>query len=518
MDSQILEEYNKEEWKRFKGVFELMTEPTLFFFQCDTDLVAAEFRKKINVLLNHKTTFILDAAQLKSDNLAFELSKIEITTEIVHILNLEAIIKKEPEFLIKLNTERKNIFRNQNFHVIIWANLFVTNTLQQQAFDFWSWIAFAFELNTPPEFLTSRQKEFRKEIILEDNFKINLNANNPLDRINELERQWQIVSKKPLTIKDKKNYFTISSLLVEELKDEGQFEKAKNVLDAALKICDDLLSEKNHLLNYLALIYQSLGDLNKAKELLELALASDIKNFGKDHPVVAIRQSSLAMVYKDLGEFNKAKEQLEIALFNDIKNFGKDHPTVAIRQSNLALVYQDLGDLKKAKELLELSLESDIKNYGKNHPNVARNQSNLAIVYKNLGDLNKAKDLFEIALESFIKNFGVENQRVAIGKSNLAMVYKDLGNFTKAKELLEHSLESDIKNYGKNHPNVTRNQSNLAMVYKDLGELNKAKELLVRALKTSEKILGVNVPLTKTIHKNLDDLLKKIDDQKKTNK
>ncbi|MEM7248859.1 MAG: tetratricopeptide repeat protein, partial [Acidobacteriota bacterium] len=67
--------------------------------------------------------------------------------------------------------------------------------------------------------------------------------------------------------------------------------------------------------------------------------------------------SNLASVLQALGDLPRAKELLEQALESDLKNLGEDHPNVATRRSNLALVLKDLGDLPRAKELLEQALE-----------------------------------------------------------------------------------------------------------------------------------------------------------------
>ncbi|MBK8501040.1 MAG: TIR domain-containing protein [Saprospiraceae bacterium] len=62
---------------------------------------------------------------------------------------------------------------------------------------------------------------------------------------------------------------------------------------------------------------------------------------------IAALKSNLALVYKDLGDYEKARDLLEGALKSDLQNFGELHPNVARSQSNLALVYQDLGIMKR---------------------------------------------------------------------------------------------------------------------------------------------------------------------------
>ncbi len=218
------------------------------------------------------------------------------------------------------------------------------------------------------------------------------------------------------------------------------------------------------LKNNLGIVYLNLGERARARDLLEAALASDLKNFGPAHPSVAVSQSNLATVYGDLGEYALARDLLEAALASDLKNFGPAHPSVALRKSNLATVYGDLGEYAQARDLLEAALASDLKNFGTKHPSVAAHQSNLAIIYRALGEYGRSRDLLEAVLSSNLKNFGPEHPSVAVSQSNLANVYGDLGEHARARNLLETALASDLKNFGPEHPLVAANQNNLAHV------------------------------------------------------
>jgi tetratricopeptide (TPR) repeat protein len=91
-------------------------------------------------------------------------------------------------------------------------------------------------------------------------------------------------------------------------------------------------------------------------------------NFGENHSEVAIVQSNLALVYQDLGDYEKARDLLEKALKSDLKNFGELHPNVAIRKWNLGTVYIQLNDKRKAKELIGQAYDIFLKKLGREHP------------------------------------------------------------------------------------------------------------------------------------------------------
>ncbi|MBP8811011.1 MAG: tetratricopeptide repeat protein [Kofleriaceae bacterium] len=248
---------------------------------------------------------------------------------------------------------------------------------------------------------------------------------------------------------------------------------------------------------------QSAGDLPRAKELLERALASDLQNLGEDHPSVATSRSNLATVHRALGDLPRAKELHERALASALQNLGEDHPSVATSRSNLALVLRDLGDLSRAKELLERALASALQNLGEDHPSVATSRSNLALVLKALGNLPRAKELLERALASDLQNLGEDHPSVATRRSNLALVLQALGDLPRAKELLERALASDLQNLGEDHPSVATSRSNLALVLQALGDLPRAKELIERALASTLQNLGEDHPSVATRRSNL---------------
>ncbi len=299
----------------------------------------------------------------------------------------------------------------------------------------------------------------------------------------------------------------------------GNYTKAGKLLEQAL-LSDVANFGKSHpkvaiRQNNLAAVHQHLGNYTKSAELLEAALQSDIANFGETHPDIAMRQNNLATVYKNLGNYAQAAYLLEKALQYNLENFGENHPDTARYSNNLGLVYQDLGDYASAVVLLERALQSDIDNFGETHPNVAIRQSNLGLAYRDLGDYTKAAALLEKALQSDIANFSENHPNVAIRQNNLAMTYQSLGDYTKALELFKKALASDIANFGGNHPNVAIRQGNLAMIYQNLGNYTKAVELLEKALQSDIANFGENHPHVATNQSNLGLVYQDLEDYTK---
>ena len=87
--------------------------------------------------------------------------------------------------------------------------------------------------------------------------------------------------------------------------------------------------------------------------------------------------SAYASILDDLAEYSKAIEYYELALVSDLKTYGEEHPDVAIDRNNLGSVYKALGDYPKAIEYLELAYKTMLTVFGDNHPSTKTVKNNL---------------------------------------------------------------------------------------------------------------------------------------------
>jgi tetratricopeptide (TPR) repeat protein len=267
------------------------------------------------------------------------------------------------------------------------------------------------------------------------------------------------------------------------------------------------------LMQRLAIARSSTGDFHRAKDLLEAAVASDLKNFGDDHRAVAKGRANLAMVHRELGDLERARELMEAALAADVRDMGEDHPDVAEARSNLAMVLRDLGQVGQARELLEAAVAHGVRNLGEAHPTVAENRSNLAMVLSDAGELESARELMEAALASHLRNMGEDHPAVAKSRSNLAMVLAELGELGPARELMQTALASDLRNLGEDHPTVARRTFNLAHLVESTGDHSAARTLLETALSIEARRLGPDHPSTSYTRVRLAKQLAALGDQ-----
>ena len=104
--------------------------------------------------------------------------------------------------------------------------------------------------------------------------------------------------------------------------------------------------------------------------MLELALASDLKNFGDDHPTVAVSQSNLGNVYQNLGEYTKAKELLEACLKTQRRLYGDKNVTLLITYTNLSRPVWAFGNHQEALTYGHQALAIAQTQLPSNHPHI----------------------------------------------------------------------------------------------------------------------------------------------------
>ena len=130
---------------------------------------------------------------------------------------------------------------------------------------------------------------------------------------------------------------TNKNLTIQETFDLAVKNHRENKIDFAQELYNQVLKiEPNHTgaNNNLGLIFQKLGENQKAKECYEKAI--------KINPNYLIALNNLGVIFKDLGENQKAKECYEKAI--------KINPNYVDAHNNLGVIFKNLGENQKAKE------------------------------------------------------------------------------------------------------------------------------------------------------------------------
>jgi tetratricopeptide (TPR) repeat protein len=204
--------------------------------------------------------------------------------------------------------------------------------------------------------------------------------------------------------------------------------------------------------------------------------------------------ASIACAMHSMGELEPARELLELAVAGDLQNFGEEHENVATLRSNLANLLQDLGELSTALTLLEKALASDLAHRADNHFKILLRRNNLALLHQHMGNPEKGREVLAPALEASLPVLGEDHQMVAIARSNLGAILTDLGEFDAAEAMLRSSLDSDLRRHGEEHPYPAIRRFRLANLCEARGDLPGAIALLEVVIRSEQAVRGPSHP------------------------
>lgn len=136
--------------------------------------------------------------------------------------------------------------------------------------------------------------------------------------------------------------------------------------------------------NNIGIVYQNLGDYDKALEYYFKALEITKDVLGEKHRDTAMSYNNIGAVYDDLGDYDKALEYGFKALEIKKDVLGEKHPDTAGSYGNIGIIYAELGDYDKALEYLIKALEIFKEVLGESHPCTQQTLRNIAKVKQKL--------------------------------------------------------------------------------------------------------------------------------------
>jgi eukaryotic-like serine/threonine-protein kinase len=247
----------------------------------------------------------------------------------------------------------------------------------------------------------------------------------------------------------------------------------------------DLRSEMQAVLGG---IYQKLGLYDRARSLLEEALAVREARLGRRHLDVAASAAALASVLYDQGEYPKAEELTRkgLALRRDLLD--PEDTLVAASMTDLAAIMGAQGKEEDAESLFRAGLAIDRKHEA--WQRVATDLHNLSVALWRRGEYGEALPFAEEALALQRRLHGEEHTDVATSLLALASILQASGEFDRAEELNRQCLAMRRKLLGGEHPHVAIVLNNLGLLLQARGRLEEAEQNLRKALAVRRAALG----------------------------
>ncbi len=222
----------------------------------------------------------------------------------------------------------------------------------------------------------------------------------------------------------------------------------------------------------LGVLYMGQGKYPEAEEIFEVALSK----IEPTEPAYTAILNNQALVFQNLGQLDRAEKTLQQIKTMDSLAVGTLHPDYAITLSNLGLVYADLRKFKEAEQILLLALSIQKNSNESNTTSFARKLNNLAKIHQMAGAPLNAVPLLEQALVIFTKALGKESPEYATTAYNLGLAHWRAGNAEKGYKYLITSANIRAKVLGKKHPKYAESLLKLAEYQWHKKEIKKAQQ------------------------------------------
>ncbi len=260
----------------------------------------------------------------------------------------------------------------------------------------------------------------------------------------------------------------------------GMLEEAKNSYNASLTLIENETDpesrlEQGNILGNMALILHDNGEIIKAKEMQERFIQIDTEAlpFVEDPYLkeTAYRRMSsayinLADIYFGLGDYEKSRKLVELAIAERQKILEPDDPSLASAIEHLAYLEMQSGNYVEAKKKLTKYLQYCQQYFGEISAKTSWAYKDLGLLYLKLKNYKKSEEYFNKAIHSQ-KLVGNPNVDPYLAKIlyNRSSLYAETNRAEQALLDLNKSLK--IYSRSRNHDNNV-----IIGIYLEMAEIN----------------------------------------------
>lgn len=263
------------------------------------------------------------------------------------------------------------------------------------------------------------------------------------------------------------------------LMNKGNYQEALNYYNLGFQkgheIYDQLHPIMGHLHNNRGLVYSYMGSYNAAPSDYAQAVKIRASNADLDTPQLVVNSEYAAslinssLLYNSMGDYDRASELLNLALDISIK-IGNPY-YISFIYTNMGITYTGLQLHEKAREYYKKTLELEETLYEADNFQLASTNYNIAVSYKDEG-------LFSEALPYYSKALMIakpDNPNLSSYHNGVGTAYLGINNFQEAKSHFKSALNISKNKFGDFHPTV-------ANAYFSMAKLSLKENLLDEAL------------------------------------
>ncbi len=277
------------------------------------------------------------------------------------------------------------------------------------------------------------------------------------------------------------------------------------------RLDDDLDAQpavRASLLSVLGETYRSLGEYQRAVDLLERA---DTALARIDHPDPMLQaqvDNALGSALWELGEFDRAEAAQRKAYEFVAANVGPDDHRLGVTANDYGLVLWQLGKRDEAERLLAQSLAAFRAASDSATPALATAIANHALLLRELGRIDESEASYREAIAMERATLGADHPSVASSIGKLSqLLLEDKGDLAGAEALTLEALHIREKAFGERHPYVAVSLNELAAVYRAERKYDLAEEYYRKALALRREVYEPDHPFIAYSLAGLGELL-----------
>jgi eukaryotic-like serine/threonine-protein kinase len=239
----------------------------------------------------------------------------------------------------------------------------------------------------------------------------------------------------------------------------------------------------------LGTMYQKLGKLDRADELLQLALEERQSLSEQNYSALAENLIAIGMLRSDQGKSDEAQRIVRKALTLIDTHESRNKSLLAKANFALGRVLVESGKNAEAASILDKVVSWQTAE-DPHSPDLAKSLRALADAQLYLGHYSISDSLNQRSLAIDRQVYGDGHPQVSDDLHSLAAIQDLWGHYSEAERYHREALRIAETWYGKDHPDTARKMTALAgtLIYE--GKYRQAGELLQPALATQERVYG----------------------------
>jgi serine/threonine-protein kinase len=239
----------------------------------------------------------------------------------------------------------------------------------------------------------------------------------------------------------------------------------------------------------LGTVYENLGKLDKAEQLLNMSLKQRETLFGADSPEVAESLVAIAGLRDAQARFDEAEKLVRQGLDISKRHLAPNHPAIGKATALLGKILEDRGTYPAAIGVLEEAARLQ-STPGPPSADLAESLTELANSHFYAGNYDISEALNQRVLGMDRELYGEHHPHIADDLINLGAVQYERGRFSEAESFYRQGLDITQSFYGKDHPATASALTMLGRALVSEGKLDAGAEILQQALAIQEKVFG----------------------------